>query len=59
TQWTRYLTVGLAFMQSFFIAAALQGSEGGFVLNPGPGFIAMTILSLTTGTAFIMWLGEQ
>jgi preprotein translocase subunit SecY len=37
----------------------LQNSEGGFVLNPGIGFILMTMLSLTTGTAFIMWLGEQ
>jgi preprotein translocase subunit SecY len=59
TQWTRYLTVGLAMMQSFAIASALQSSEGNFVLNPGFGFIAMTMLSLTTGTAFIMWLGEQ
>ena len=59
TQWTRYLTVGLALMQSFGIAAALQNSQGGFVLNPGFGFITLTMLSLTTGTAFIMWLGEQ
>ncbi|MBX5494758.1 MAG: preprotein translocase subunit SecY [Bryobacteraceae bacterium] len=59
TQWTRYLTVGLALMQSFFIAIALQSSEGGFVPNPGVGFVLMTMLSLTTGTAFIMWLGEQ
>src|SRR5450755_3582749 len=59
TQWTRYLTVGLAIMQSFGIAMALQKSEGGFVLNPGIGFMLMTMLSLTTGTAFIMWLGEQ
>jgi preprotein translocase subunit SecY len=59
TQWTRYLTIGLAFMQSFGIASALMGSEGGFVLHPGIGFIAMTMLTLTTGTAFIMWLGEQ
>src|SRR4051812_9289634 len=59
TQWTRYLTVGLALMQSFGIASMLQNSEGGFVLNPGFGFIFMTMLSLTTGTAFIMWLGEQ
>ncbi len=58
TQWTRYLTVGLALMQSFGIAAALQ-SQGGFVIHPGPGFVMMTMLSLTTGTAFIMWLGEQ
>jgi preprotein translocase subunit SecY len=37
----------------------LQASEGNFVLNPGVGFILLTMLSLTTGTAFIMWLGEQ
>src|SRR5437899_9361736 len=59
TQWTRYLTVGLAFMQAAGIALTLQNSEGNFVLNPGIGFIMMTMLSLTTGTAFIMWLGEQ
>ena len=59
TQWTRYLTIGLAMMQSFGIATMLQASEGNFVLNPGVGFVLMTILSLTTGTAFIMWLGEQ
>lgn len=59
TQWTRYLTVILAGMQSFGIASALQSSDGNFVLNPGFGFILMTMLSLTTGTAFIMWLGEQ
>ena len=59
TQWTRYLTVGLAMMQSFGIAVGLQSSSQGFVTNPGFGFIVMTILSLTTGSAFIMWLGEQ
>ncbi len=59
TQWTRYLTVILALMQSFGIALTLEKSEGGFVLHPGIGFMLMTILSLTTGTAFIMWLGEQ
>jgi preprotein translocase subunit SecY len=59
TQWTRYLTVGLALMQSFGIATALETAQQGLVMNPGFGFIAMTILSLTTGTAFIMWLGEQ
>ncbi len=58
TQWTRYLTVGLALMQSLFIGTALQ-SQGDFVLNPGPGFVLLTMLTLTTGTAFIMWLGEQ
>ena len=59
TQWTRYLTVILALFQSITIATALQNSQGGFVVNPGWGFIFMTMLSLTTGTAFIMWLGEQ
>jgi preprotein translocase subunit SecY len=59
TQWTRYLTVGLAMMQSIGIASALQSMEGGFVTNPGIGFTLMTMISLTTGTAFIMWLGEQ
>ena len=59
TQWTRYLTVILALVQSFGIATALQGAQQGFVTTPGPGFIMMTMLSLTTGTAFIMWLGEQ
>src|ERR1051325_8771125 len=59
TQWTRYLTVVLAFLQSFGIASMLQNSDGNFVLDPGFGFIVMTMLSLTTGTAFIMWLGEQ
>src|SRR6202162_2554072 len=59
TQWTRYLTVILAIVQSFVIAEGLMRSEGGFVLNPGIGFVMMTMLSLTTGTAFIMWLGEQ
>ena len=59
TQWTRYLTVILALIQSFGIAIALQKSDGGFVMNPGIGFVLMTMLSLTTGTAFIMWLGEQ
>jgi preprotein translocase subunit SecY len=59
TQWTRYLTIILAFVQSFGVAIALQKSGGGFVLNPGVGFIAMTIITLTAGTTFIMWLGEQ
>lgn len=59
TQWTRYLTVILAVIQSFGIAATLQSSQQRFVTSPGVGFTLMTILSLTTGTAFIMWLGEQ
>src|ERR1051325_523677 len=59
TQWTRYLTVILALMQSFGIATGLQAMQGNIVINPGFGFVLMTIISLTTGTAFIMWLGEQ
>ncbi len=59
TQWTRYLTIALSIVQSFGIAQGLQASGGGFVENPGWGFVLMTIISLTTGTAFIMWLGEQ
>src|SRR5690349_11868995 len=63
TQWTRYLTVVLSAMQSFGIAITLerQTITGGepFVTNPGVGFILLTMLTLTTGSAFIMWLGEQ
>src|SRR6202022_370031 len=58
TQWTRYLTVILSSVQSFGIAWQLQRS-GDFVVHPGPAFILMTMLTLTTGSAFIMWLGEQ
>jgi preprotein translocase subunit SecY len=58
TQWTRYITVILSAVQSFGIAIGLQ-KAGDFVLNPGPGFVLMTMLTLTTGSAFIMWLGEQ
>src|SRR3954463_2982962 len=61
TQWTRYLTVVLGALQSFGIALTLQKSSNGvqFVTNPGMGFILMTMLTLTAGSAFIMWLGEQ
>ena len=58
TQWTRYLTVVLSAIQSFAIALSLQRG-GDFVVNPGLGFTLMTMLTLTTGSAFIMWLGEQ
>src|SRR5580693_7658811 len=57
TQWTRYVTVLLGVLQSIGIAAIL--TKQGLVLNPGPGFILMTVLTLTAGTTFIMWLGEQ
>jgi len=59
TQWTRYLTVILSVLQSFGIAQALMGMQQGVVISPGFGFVLLTIISLTTGTAFIMWLGEQ
>jgi preprotein translocase subunit SecY len=57
TQWTRYVTVVLGALQSIGIAAIL--TKQGLVLHPGMGFNLMTVLTLTTGTAFIMWLGEQ
>ncbi|HVN08734.1 MAG TPA: preprotein translocase subunit SecY [Patescibacteria group bacterium] len=62
TQYTRYLTIALALIQSLMIALALRSATfeaKALVYNPGWGFILMTILTLTTGTAFIMWLGEQ
>jgi preprotein translocase subunit SecY len=58
TMWTRYLTLGLSLVQSLGIAYGLQ-KQGNFVLDPGVGFTLMTILTLTTGSVFIMWLGEQ
>ena len=58
TQWTRYLTVILSAVQSLGIAISLEKS-GDFVITPGIGFVLMTMLTLTTGSAFIMWLGEQ
>jgi preprotein translocase subunit SecY len=62
TQWTRYLTVVLSAVQSLGIAITLQRSTASgmaFVTHPGTGFVLMTMLTLTTGSAFIMWLGEQ
>jgi preprotein translocase subunit SecY len=66
-QYTRYGCIGLAMVQSFFISTWLEslGRGGAFgygaevVAEPGWGFRLLTMLSLTTGTAFIMWLGEQ
>lgn len=55
-QWTRYLTVALAIFQTTGIGAFLQDRG---VLAPGIGYLALTTLTLTTGTIFIMWLGEQ
>ena len=57
-QYTRYGTVLLAAMQAYGIALGLMG-RGGLVLNPGPFFVASTVITLTGGTVFLMWLGEQ
>ena len=57
TQWTRYLTIGIAIVQSFAYSQLVV--QQGLAYNPGWGFRLMMILTLTTGTAFIMWLGEQ
>jgi preprotein translocase subunit SecY len=57
-QYTRYGTVILAAIQAFGIAYGLQG-QAGIVANPGPFFLASTVITLTGGTLFLMWLGEQ
>jgi preprotein translocase subunit SecY len=64
-QYTRYGTIVLSMIQAFILARNLEGYNSGYrqygevVLNPGLGFEVLTMVSLTTGTAFIMWLGEQ
>src|SRR4051812_33720517 len=67
-QYTRYGTIVLSMMQAFGIAMSLEGTNNGdlgggnvgdVVTHPGWGFRLMTILTLTTGTAFMMWVGEQ
>jgi preprotein translocase subunit SecY len=58
TQYTRYGALGLALFQSMGIALALEGSAG-LVIDPGPMFRITAIVSLTAGTMFLMWLGEQ
>jgi preprotein translocase subunit SecY len=63
-QYTRYGTVGLSFFQSFGIARWLESISSseqgaGIVTHPGIGFQLMTMITLTTGTAFLMWIGEQ
>lgn len=61
--YTRYGAIVLSVAQAFGIAASLEGQniagQGDLVANPGLGFKLMTVLTLTTGTALIMWLGEQ
>jgi preprotein translocase subunit SecY len=63
TQYTRYLTMGISTIQSMGIAIWLEKmtTPGGaaLVTNPGWGFRLITVLTLTTGCAFVMWLGEQ
>ncbi|MDH3359441.1 MAG: preprotein translocase subunit SecY, partial [Desulfobulbaceae bacterium] len=64
TQYTRYATVVLSLVQGLFISIGLEsmsapGSGAMIVIEPGWSFRLMTMLTLTSGTAFIMWLGEQ
>ncbi len=62
TQYTRYLTVALTLFQGFMTAVTLERSGGPgsqIVIDPGWGFRLMVMITLTTGTAFIMWIGEQ
>lgn len=58
-QYTRYLTLFLAIIQSYGISAGLMGQDNGVVANPGIFFIASTVITLTGGTMFLMWIGEQ
>jgi preprotein translocase subunit SecY len=62
TQHTRIGTILLASFQAFGVAMALQGQAGAgmaVVVNPGPAFVFSTVVGLTAGTMFLMWLGEQ
>ncbi len=60
TQYTRYGTVLISSIQSFGIAVGLENmANGNFIQTPGWGFRLTTMITLTAGTAFIMWLGEQ
>ncbi|HIJ59071.1 MAG TPA: preprotein translocase subunit SecY [Nitrospirae bacterium] len=59
-RYTRYGTVIIAAIQSFGIAVGLEGMGGGeFIRDPGWSFRLLTMITLTSGTAFLMWLGEQ
>jgi preprotein translocase subunit SecY len=57
TKYTRYSTLGLCLFQSYGVAFALEKS--GAAMNPGFGFMFTSVVSMTTGTMFLMWLGEQ
>ena len=62
TQYTRYATILLALIQGFMIARTLSTADfsgGSLVVDPGTGWLIFTALSLTAGTALVMWLGEQ
>jgi preprotein translocase subunit SecY len=59
TQWTRYVTVLLGVIQSFAIALTLTGTGSGMVTLSRAAFVPLCVITLTAGTAFIMWLGEQ
>lgn len=63
-QYTRYLTIGIAIVQSFAIAMSLEsmknlGGNQNIVIEAGWGFRLMTIITMTAGSCFVMWLGEQ
>jgi preprotein translocase subunit SecY len=58
-QYTRYGTLGLATVQAASIATGLPNMMPGLVINPGFGFYSIAVISLVTGTMFLMWLGEQ
>src|SRR5689334_20896193 len=58
-QYTRFGTVGLAAVQAYGIAVGLQSSQQGIVSDPGIFFVISTMITLTGGTVFLMWLGEQ
>ncbi|MHB8384411.1 MAG: preprotein translocase subunit SecY [Candidatus Binataceae bacterium] len=63
TQYTRYATVGLSILQGAMIAIGLEKIQapggGSVVYSPGPSFIAMTVITVTAGAMFVMWIGEQ
>ena len=59
THYTRVGTVGLAAFQGFGAALAIQNSGNHLVTNPGPQFLFVATVTITTGTMFVMWLGEQ
>ena len=59
TKYTRWGTLGLSIFQGFGVAFALQQQGGSVVISPGVGFLVTAVISLTAGTMYLMWLGEQ